>query len=223
MATTVRSTGVASASGRWTSMSDAEPRDERARGPLLLGPVGCDPSRVRAYPRLQRQVVHGAELDDEPEVLVDEAQPVVAVGRLPESSNGSPSSHATRAGVGRVVAGERLDQRRLAGAVLADERVDLAGRDLERRRRAARACRRRSWTAARGAARAAAPAGCVSGAAIAASISLSIPLLQASRDDPGFRTTGFPELTSAVVIVATLTSRSQVTFHRCIGARVGAH
>ena len=35
------------------------------------------------------------------------------------------------------------------------------------------------------------PAGCVSGAAIAASISLSIPLLRASRDDPGFRTTLF--------------------------------
>ena len=43
-------------------------------------------------------------------------------------SKGAPSSSATAAGVGRVVAGERLDQRRLAGAVLAHERVDLAGR-----------------------------------------------------------------------------------------------
>ena len=35
------------------------------------------------------------------------------------------------AGVGLVVAGEDLDQRRLAGAVLADERVDLAGGDVD--------------------------------------------------------------------------------------------
>ena len=48
-------------------------------------------------------------------------------------SNGAPSSSATAAGIGGVVAGERLDQRRLAGAVLAHERVDLAGLDVERR------------------------------------------------------------------------------------------
>jgi hypothetical protein len=34
--------------------------------------------------------------------------------------------------VGRVVAAQRLDQRRLAGAVLAHERMDLAGPDVER-------------------------------------------------------------------------------------------
>ena len=50
-----------------------------------------------------------------------------------------------RPGVGGLRAGERLDQRRLAGAVVADERDDLAGVDLEvdvlERRHAAEALR----------------------------------------------------------------------------------
>ena len=36
-----------------------------------------------------------------------------------------------RAGIGVVVSGQRLDQRRLAGAVGADERVDLVRADVE--------------------------------------------------------------------------------------------
>ena len=66
---------------------------------------------------------------------------------------------------GGVRAGEDLDQRRLAGAVLAEQRDDLAGRDREARHRRARArreelgrgCSRRG--AARGAERPAAGAG----------------------------------------------------------------
>ena len=78
----------------------------------------------------QREVVHRVELEHQAEVLVDEAQPVgdrvAERERLAvELRDGSR--------IGRVVAGERLDQRRLAGAVLADERVDLAGADLDRR------------------------------------------------------------------------------------------
>ena len=37
-----------------------------------------------------------------------------------------------RAGVGPLGAGDDLDQGRFAGAVLADERVDLAGAEVER-------------------------------------------------------------------------------------------
>ena len=39
---------------------------------------------------------------------------------------------ADLAGVGRVVAHDALDQGRLAGAVLAQQRVDAAGGDVER-------------------------------------------------------------------------------------------
>ena len=42
-----------------------------------------------------------------------------------------PSSSISAPGVGLVVAGEHLDQRRLAGAVLADQRVDLARAQVE--------------------------------------------------------------------------------------------
>ena len=47
---------------------------------------------------------------------------------------------------GGVRAGEDLDQRRLAGAVLAEQRHDLAGRDREARRRRARARRGSAWS-----------------------------------------------------------------------------
>ena len=61
---------------------------------------------------------------------MDEAQPVG--DRLPEVEGGAVE-FCLAAGIGGVVAGERLDQRRLAGAVLAHERMDLSGLDLERR------------------------------------------------------------------------------------------
>ena len=108
----------------------AEPPDERPRGPLLLGPVDRPEPRARV-PAAQGQVVDGAELGDEPEVLVDEAQPVVAVADARQLERLAVEPRE-RARVGRVVAGEGLDERRLATPVLAHERVDLAGRDLER-------------------------------------------------------------------------------------------
>ena len=61
---------------------------------------------------------------------MDEAQPVGH--RVTERERlAGELGDGTR--VRRVVAGERLDQRRLAGAVLTDERVDLALADLDRR------------------------------------------------------------------------------------------
>ncbi len=50
----------------------------------------------------------------------------IAEGRL-------EAVEADRAGVGRTLAGEDLQHRRLAGAVLADQGVNLAGQHLERR------------------------------------------------------------------------------------------
>ena len=47
--------------------------------------------------------------------------------------------------VGLVHAGEDLHQRRLAGAVLADQAVHLAGAQLEVGVRASTVCRRSSW------------------------------------------------------------------------------
>ena len=78
------------------------------------------------------------QLGDQAEVLVDEVEAdVLAVGAGAESD--------VRARVGRVEPGEDLDERRLAGAVLADERDDLAGADGQWRRRRARAGPGTSW------------------------------------------------------------------------------
>ena len=49
----------------------------------------------------------------------------------PDTRIGSPSE-VDLAAIGLVVAGEHLHQGRLAGAVLAEQRVDLAGAHLER-------------------------------------------------------------------------------------------
>ena len=50
-----------------------------------------------------------------------------------------------RAAVGRVDAGEHVEERRLARAVRADQAVDLAAADREARRRTAPARRRSAW------------------------------------------------------------------------------
>ena len=108
---------------------DAEAR-EHAMGLLLLLAPAHAAHRSASEAAVQREVVHGVELEHEAEVLVDEAQPVGH--RVAEVERRAVDlRHA--AGVRRVVAGERLDQRRLAGAVLAHERVDLARLDVERR------------------------------------------------------------------------------------------
>ncbi len=76
----------------------------------------------------QREVVHRVQLVHEPEVLVDEAQPlrhVMSERELLALELGA------RARVGRVIRGQRLDQRRLSGAVLSDERVHFARADVE--------------------------------------------------------------------------------------------
>ncbi len=96
---------------------------------LLLAPADAA-AGAAGEAAAQREVVHGVELEDEAEVLVDEVQArrdLVAQGERLAAELGR------RAGVGRVVAGQRLDERGLARAVLTDERVDLAGADVERR------------------------------------------------------------------------------------------
>ena len=53
----------------------------------------------------------------------------------PRASGDSPgrrAAEADRPGAGAELAGEQIDQRRLAGAVRADDGVDLADVDVER-------------------------------------------------------------------------------------------
>ena len=63
---------------------------------------------------------------DEAEVLMDEGDRQ----RLGAGATARPSRRISPASA-RVDAGENLDQRRLAGAVLAEQRMDLAATDVE--------------------------------------------------------------------------------------------
>src|SRR3954451_17746765 len=108
---------------------DAEAGEHAAGLALLLAPMDAA-QRTAGEAAVQREVVHGVELEHEAEVLVDEAQ---AVGDGVTERERHAVELGAAARVGRVVADEGLDQRRLAGAVLADQRVNLARPDVERR------------------------------------------------------------------------------------------
>ena len=91
--------------------------------------------RSRKRPARQRlaaeeDVGGDAELGDEVELLVDDGD----AGPLGVADAGEADGRAVDqdlAGVGGLDAGEDLHQRRLAGAVLAHERVNLAGAEVE--------------------------------------------------------------------------------------------
>ena len=107
---------------------DVERREHPSGLGLLLPPQ--DPAAEAASEAaVEREVVLGAQLEDQAEVLVDEAQ---AVRHGPAHLEGDTVELGVRARVGRVVGREQLDERRLARAVLAHERVDLTRRDVER-------------------------------------------------------------------------------------------
>ena len=74
----------------------------------------------------EHDVLGDAEVIDQSEVLVNEPH-VEAVGVARRSELEWLAVHRGRcSGIGLVVPGEHLDERRLAGSVLADERVDLS-------------------------------------------------------------------------------------------------
>ena len=127
IATTVRCTGVAAASGRWMSRSTSNAASTR-RVSVSCCRHRTRPPKPRAKPPCSARLSWALELEDQAEVLVDEAQ---AVGHGPAHLEGDTVQLGVRARVGRVVGREQLDERRLARAVLAHERVHLARRDVE--------------------------------------------------------------------------------------------
>ena len=115
-------------------------------------PVVADRDEAEPAPGLlaaEHHVVRDAEVRAEREVLIDRLDTGGAcVLRAPEVNR--PSLERHRARIGRDGAGDDLDQRRLAGAVVAKEADDLAPADgevplLERRERAVGFRRARRW------------------------------------------------------------------------------
>ena len=87
------------------------------------------PSRVRRGVA-EEDVLGDGELGEEQELLVDGGD--AAAGGLARGDGGELLvAEADAAAVGGVGAGDDLDERRLAGAVFAEERVDLAGAEVE--------------------------------------------------------------------------------------------
>ncbi len=110
--------------------AEAEPFDEGARPPLHLRPADVAEGRA-GEAMAEREVVDGAQLAHQPQLLVDETEPVVAGRRDLTEAEGLAVEFGHRTRLRVVVAGEDLDEGRLAGAVGPDQGVDLAGHDLE--------------------------------------------------------------------------------------------
>ena len=100
-----------------------------ARGPLAVVVVLGLGHLLRGLLQLVLEVDQGgqARLDD-----VDHRLPGGEVGLLPEQADPDAGPDVEVAVIGLIVAGQELHQRRLAGAVGADQADPLAGADLER-------------------------------------------------------------------------------------------
>ena len=114
-----------------------------ARAAHRAGVEQAEAARLAA----ERQVLRDGQIEEQAELLVDGGD---AERRAPGACRGSSTGVAAdrdRAGVGGEHAGQDVDQRRLAGAVLADQRVDLARPQRRATRRRAPARRESAWSA----------------------------------------------------------------------------
>ena len=120
------------------ALADRQVGDARVRRHLeaVLGPQRLEPARAfgaleHAVRLAEQQVVDDARIADQAEVLMHHRDALrERVARAGGAVRAAGERHA--AGVGRVDAEDDVAQRRLAGAVLAEQAVDLAGTDVER-------------------------------------------------------------------------------------------
>ena len=115
-------------SGRRTSTVDVEAAQDLGRLAVHAAPVEqAEAARLAA----EEDVLGHRAVGDEVDLLVDRADPVSL--RLLRRAHGErPAVEDDLAGVLGVGAGQDLDHRRLAGAVLADQRMHLGRQHLER-------------------------------------------------------------------------------------------
>ena len=115
---------LASTSRSWLSRLSRSWRDAAAH----LRPV--EAAEAEGGGVAEEDVLGDGELGEEQELLVDGGD--AALDRVARGDGGELAlADADAAAVGGVHAGDDLDERRLAGAVLAEERVHLAGEDVE--------------------------------------------------------------------------------------------
>ena len=139
IATAVRCAGGKVVDGSLdVDVAQPQPGQRLAGAAHLLTPAdaAADASLVAGS---ERDVLDGAHRPDEPEVLMNEPNARRGGGSaVTEGQRLTVDPRLRTVGVGLVIPGEHLDQRRLARTVLADERVNLAGLDRQRDVRRAR-------------------------------------------------------------------------------------
>jgi hypothetical protein len=106
---------------------NAEPGQQRRR--LLVHPRPVEQPEA-AFLAAEADVLGDRAIADEIDLLIDRADSGVLAGERGSNLERSPGERHL-AGVTAVIAGENLDERRFAGAVLADQRVHLARRHRE--------------------------------------------------------------------------------------------
>ena len=102
---------------------DAETLQQRLDFTVHLRPI--DPAEPVLRLAAHEDVFRDIEIGEERRVLVDDGDAVLARVERAMKHDLAPV-HEDRAGVGPVHAGQHFHERALAGAVLADQRVDLA-------------------------------------------------------------------------------------------------
>ena len=124
--------------------ADAQPSDGCTRVDVELQVVAAAIAASRLHPSIvdeaerrdglaaQKDVLGHAEVRDQVQFLMDDGDPGVLASRGLSKRTRRPSSRISP-GVGRKHAGEDVHQRRLAGAVLAEQRIEPAAahRDVD--------------------------------------------------------------------------------------------
>ena len=126
-------TAVRSDSASWPISADGSMSYPRASSAARRGGaiLGAAQQRQRAQAAVHPEVVRDRHRLDETQVLVDEAEPGVEGGRRRPERERDTGDLGDGARIRLVVAGEDLDDRGLAGSVLADEGVDLPDADVQ--------------------------------------------------------------------------------------------
>ena len=108
----------------------AQPLEQRSR--LALHRAVVDPPATAQGLAGNEDVLGNRDVREEGGLLEDDRDPGVARGRRPGQDERVAVGVDERATVGRVDAAEDLDERGFAGAVLADDGVDLAAVEVDR-------------------------------------------------------------------------------------------
>ena len=115
----------------WSAARSSISSEASSASALVAHGAPVDPARPGARRVAEEDVLGDGELGKQQQLLIDRRD-AGALGVVGRGEAGLAAVDQDRARVGLVDARTDLDQRRLAGAVLAEQRMDLAGVHVER-------------------------------------------------------------------------------------------